>query len=515
MRVLTSEQMKSVEQHAARFGLSYQRMMENAGAACARNIRNIIEKENITGKKIIVVCGKGNNGGDGFVIARKFAENGYNVCILLASGYPGSAEATYMYKLALDLSISTIWLDADKIKAFRTIHNADIIVDAVFGFSFYGNLSDEMQALFSEMNTAKGIRFSVDLPSGVYCDSGYYAKGCFKADYTVAISSLKPAHIMHPACDFCGNIVVASIGIPEDSYSVVSDCAYTYDRSDVKELFPVREATAHKGSFGHLLCICGSKNMPGAAVLCAGAALRSGVGLVTVAFPESAYIPISSKLTEALLMPLEGNESGTLSSDCIKTLEANLHKYDAVVVGCGLGLNDDTVAVVRWIVENARVPVIIDADGINAVATNIDILKGASGKLVFTPHPKEMSRLSGADIQLIMSDTVGSAQCFANKYGVFTVLKSANTIVAAPDIENVYVNSTGNNGLSKGGSGDVLAGIIGGMSAQHFELKDAVTAAVYIHGFAADCVAEKYSRSGMLPSDVIAELKTVYGLFEK
>lgn len=515
MRILTSEQMKAVEKYAADFGMSYQRMMENAGSACARNIRNILERDNITGKKIIVVCGKGNNGGDGFVIARKLAENGYKVCVLLASGYPSSAEATYMYKLALDLSIPTIWFEADRAKAIKTIHSADIIVDAVFGFSFYGNLSEDMEYLFREMNSADGVRFSVDLPSGVYCDSGYYAKNCFKADYTVAISSLKPAHIIHPACDFCGDIIVASIGIPEESFSVASDCAYTYDRSDVRELFPVREATAHKGVFGHVLCICGSRNMPGAAVMCAGAALRSGVGLVTVAFPESAYIPIASKLTETLFWPLAENELGTLSSGCIRELEQNIGKYDSVVIGCGLGLNEDTRAVVKWVVENAHVPVIIDADGINAVAEDIDILQRARCSLVFTPHPKEMSRLVGEDIQVVMSGSVKCALDFAHKHNAVTVLKSANTIVAVPDSNSVYVNSTGNNGLSKGGSGDVLAGIMGGMAAQSFKLRDAVTVAVYIHGLAADSVAEKSSRSGMLPGDVIEELKTIYGIFEK
>ncbi len=515
MRILTSEQMKAVEEYTSKFGMSYQRMMENAGAACARNIRNILERENITGKKIIVVCGKGNNGGDGFVIARKFAENGYKVCILLASGYPGSAEATYMYKLALDLSIPTIWFEADKAKAIKTIKNADIIVDAIYGFSFYGALNEETELLLREMNEADGVRFSVDLPSGVYCDSGYYAKGCFKADYTVAISALKPAHVIHPACDYCGDIVVASIGIPQESYSVVSECAYTYDRSDVTELFPVRETTAHKGNFGHVLCICGSKNMPGAAVMCAGAALRSGVGLVTVAFPESAYIPIASKLTEALLMPLEENVYGTLSSGCIKEIERNIHKYDSVVIGCGLGLNEDTISVVKWVIENAKVPVIVDADGINAVANDIDILQRAKCKLVFTPHPKEMSRLNGDDIQRVMSDSVKCALDFSHKYGVLTVLKSANTVVAVPKSDAVYINSTGNNGLSKGGSGDILAGLMGGMAAQSFMLKDAVTVAVYLHGFAADSAAERSSRSGMLPGDVIQELKTVYRFFEK
>lgn len=515
MRVLTSWQMKSVEQQASLLGLSYQRMMENAGAACARNIRGILEKVNNTGKKVLVVCGKGNNGGDGFVIARKLAENGYGVSILLVSGYPGSAEATYMYKLALDLLIPTIWLDADRERAIRTIHSADIIVDAVFGFSFYGNLTDEMVQLFGEMNNSSAVRFSVDLPSGVYCDSGHFANGCFKADYTIAISALKPAHIMHPACDFCGNIVIASIGIPEESYTVVQNSAFTYDRSEVKELFPVRESTAHKGSFGHLLCICGSRKMPGAAVMCTSAALRSGVGLVTVAFPESAYVPVSSKLTEALLMPLSENRDGTLSADCIADLEKCIGKYDAIVIGCGLGFNEDIAAVVKWVTENARVPVIIDADGINAIAGDIDILKRASCKLVFTPHPGEMSRLIGKDIQSILMNSVGCALEFSEKYGVFTVLKNSNTVVADPESDSIYVNSTGNNGLSKGGSGDVLAGMIGAFAAQSFKLRDAVMAAVYIHGYVADRVAEKTSKTGMLPSDVIAELKTAYGIFER
>ncbi len=515
MRVLNSEEMKLVEQYTAKFGLSYQRMMENAGAACARNMRAVLDRDNITGKKIIVVCGKGNNGGDGFVIARKFAENGYNVCVLLASGYPSSAEATYMYKLILDLSVPTIWFDADKSKAIQTIKNADIIVDAVFGFSFYGNISDEMKLLFREMNSAGGVKFSVDLPSGVYCDSGFCDSGCFRADYTIAISALKPAHIIHPACECCGDIIIANIGIPEESYSVAGDTVYTYDKSKIKALFPTRVTTANKGNFGHVLCLCGSKKMPGAAVLCTKAALRSGAGLVTAAFPESAYIPISSKLTEAILLPLKENSEGTLCEECIEELSQNMKKYDAVVVGCGLGVNEDTKAVVKWLIENSEVPVIIDADGINIVAADINILQGAKSKLIFTPHPKEMSRLIGEDVQLILSDTVSFARNFSQRYGVYTVLKSANTVVAEPGSKGVYLNSTGNTGLSKGGSGDVLAGLIGGLAVQRFSLRDAAVAAVYIHGYTADVVAQRTSKTGMLPGDIIDEFKSVFKYFEK
>ncbi len=515
MRLLNSDEMKLVEQYTAKYGLSYQRMMENAGSACARNIRNIIEKDGGSKRNVVVVCGKGNNGGDGFVVARKFSENGYNVCVVLASGYPGSQEATYMYKLVLDLSIPTVWFDADRMKAIQTIRNADVIVDAIFGFSFYGTIGEDMKVLLNEMSDAKGIKFAVDVPSGVYCDSGYNDPDCFKADYTIAISALKPAHITHPACDCCGDIIIANIGIPEDSYNLVKDSLYTYNKTEVKNLFPVRKATAHKGTFGHLLCICGSKTMVGAPVLAGSAALRSGAGLVTVAFPESAYLPIATKLTEAILMPLPENCEGTLSEKAVDLIVSKLDKFDAIVIGCGMGVNEDTKAVLSAVIENSKVPVIIDADGINIIGSDISILQRANSNLVLTPHPKEMSRLCGMPTEIILSDTVGVARDFSEKQGVYLALKASNTVVTEPGTKRAYVNASGNNGLSKGGSGDVLAGLIGGLAVQDFNLTDAITAAVYIHGHAADIVAERTSKSGMLPSDVVNEFSRVFKFFEK
>ena len=515
MRLLSSDEMKQVEQYTAKYGLSYQRMMENAGAACARNIRNIVENENVSRRNAVIVCGKGNNGGDGFVVARKLAENGYNVSVILSCGYPDSPEATYMYKLVIDSSIPTIWYDADRLKAMQTVKNADIVVDAVFGFSFYGNISEDLKLLIAEMSNSKGIKFAIDVPSGVYCDSGYNDPGCFKADYTIAISALKPAHIIHPSTDCCGDIIIANIGIPEDSYNLVKDSLYTYNKTEVRHLFPERKSDAHKGSFGHLLCICGSRNMVGAAVLSTSAALRSGAGLVTVAFPESAYLPIATKLTEALLMPLCENEEGTLSSECLPKLITSLDKYDAVVIGCGLGVNDDTSAILKAVLENAKVPVIVDADGINIIAKDISILRNAKSKVVLTPHPKEMSRLTGTPTEIIQSDRIGHARKFSEENSVYLALKGSNTVVTEPDSRRTYINASGNNGLSKGGSGDVLSGIMGGFAVQGFRLIDAITAAVYIHGHVADVVADNLSKSGMLPSDIVNELGATLGAFEK
>ena len=514
MRLLKCDEMKQVEKYTSKFGLSYQRMMENAGASCAKNIRSILEKDKSTKKNVAVVCGKGNNGGDGFVIARKFSENGYNVCIILATGYPSTPESEFFYKMATDMSIPTVWYDADSMKAIQTVRVADVIVDAVFGFSFYGTINGSLSLLIKEMSAAKGMKFAIDVPSGVHCDSGFCDKNCFHADYTIAISALKPAHIIHPAADCCGDIIVANIGIPEESFSVVGSSMFTYNSDDVASIFPRRSSVSNKGDFGHLLSICGSRRMPGAAFLAAKAALRCGAGLVTAAFPKSLYQIMSIKLDEALLMPLEENSEGSLSKDCIPYLLENLDKYDAITIGCGLSVNEDTAAVVKAVLENAKVPVVVDADGINIISQNIELLQNAASPVILTPHPKEMSRLISSTVEQVQNDRVFCAENFAKQFGVYVVLKGSNTVVACPDSKNIFINASGNNGLAKGGSGDVLAGMIGSLTAQHFAISDAVCAGVFVHGHCADIVAERLSKTGMLPTDVIDELAGVFAEFE-
>ena len=514
MRLLSCDEMKRVEAHANQFGLSYQRMMENAGAACARNIRSIVEKEQGVRRNVAILCGKGNNGGDGFVIARKLLESGYRVCIILVAGYPGSGEAEYMYKLTAELNVPTVWYEADQPKALQTIRSADVIVDAVFGFSFYGTIKPELAKVFALVNDSDALVFSVDMPSGAYCDSGLCDVNCIRADYTIAVSALKPAHILHPASDCCGDIIIANIGIPEESYAAVGSAMYTYHANEIADRFPKRKFDAHKGDFGHLLCICGSRTMPGAAYMAVKAALRSGAGLVTAAFPQSMYHTMSVKLTEALLLPLEETPAGTLSRGCIPALLRDLNRYDAIVIGCGLSVNDDTAAVLQAVLENADVPVIVDADGINLLSKNIDLLQNAAAPVVLTPHPKEMSRLCRCAVADIQADRTGAARRFAQEQGVYVVLKGSNTVIASPDDPRVYVNVTGNNGLSKGGSGDVLAGMLGAFTAQKLALPDALCVGVYLHGHCADELSQKTSKTGMLPTDVIEALPGVYADFE-
>lgn len=514
MRLLNAEEMRQVEQHASKFGLSYQRMMENAGAACARNIRSILEKGQGGRRNVCVVCGKGNNGGDGFVIARKLSENGYSVTLVLANGYPQSAESVYMYKTALEMTIPTVWFDADKIKSLQTVKNADVIVDCVFGFGFYGTVNEELAVLFSEINRSSATKFAIDVPSGVYCDSGLRAENAIKADYTIAVSSLKPAHVMYPAAENCGSIIVVNIGIPEESFGFVENTLYTYSPREVKALFPERSATGNKGTFGHVMCICGNRNMVGAAYLSTQAALRSGAGLVTVAFPECMYIPLASKLNESLMLPLEANDFGTLSEKCIPTLLEKCEGCDAILIGCGLGVNPDTVKVVDAVISTAKCPVIIDADGINIVATDINMLRKAAVPIILTPHPGEMSRLIKVSVENIQADRIAVAKNFAESYLVTLALKGSNTVVATGGSSKIFVNSTGNTGLSKGGSGDLLAGLIAGFVAQGMTPVKATSAAVYIHGYLGETVSSHGSVRGMLPGDMLDSLPKVLADFE-
>lgn len=515
MRLLSSREMQQVEQYTAKYGLSFQRMMENAGAACARNIRNIIEGKNLQRRSVAVVCGKGNNGGDGFVIARKFSENGYNVSVILAAGYPQSEESVYMYKMVVDLAIPTIWYDADKFKSIQAIKNAEIIVDAVFGFGFYGTVTDELGSLFTEMSRAPGLKFAVDIPSGVYCDSGFCAENCVRADYTIAISSLKPAHVIHPGSDCCGDIIVANIGIPEESYAFLTESMFTYSFNEVKALFNKRNITGNKGDFGHVLCVCGSRNMIGAAVLSVKGALRSGAGLVSAAFPDCAYAPVASQLTESLMLPLKSNLQGTLSVGCLDQLLPALEKADAVLIGCGLGINGDTKEIVREVLANAKCPVIVDADGLNIVSGDIEMIKKATVPLIFTPHPGEMARLIQQPVNAVQSDRMGLTRAFADEHRLTLVLKGSNTLVASPESHAVFVNSTGNSGMSKGGCGDLLAGMIAGFIAQGMPPLQACSAAVYVHGYVGETVSDELSLRGMLPGDMLDALPKTLGAFEK
>lgn len=515
MFVVTSKQMYQAECNAAKRGISFSQLMENAGQACAKIIKKQFNISRESKKDVLVICGKGKNGGDGMVIARKLWEYGADVTVMLACGEPKAQDAMEMFSLVEAAGIDIVRYD-NNLTVLKTLFDrADIIVEAVFGTGFSGTLDHSLSVLAQAANASKAPIISIDVPAGADCDKAFIGGTSFKAEITIAISAYKPIHIMKPYNKFCGKIIVADIGIiPADYRNMDTPPCFILGIGDIKNKLPKRKPVSNKGTYGHALCVCGSMRMTGAAYLSVMGALRSGVGLVTAAFPQTSYAGIAPKLTEPLLLPLEPNFDGTFAFSAMADIIKASKRASALLVGCGIGFNKDTTMLVQNLIKEIKIPMIIDADGINALSTNIDILKEAQAPIILTPHPGEMSRLCGKSIAEIIANPVKTAEEFASKYGVTVVLKTANTVVCNPKTSGIYINTTGNSGLSKGGSGDLLAGIMVSLAAQGMLPFDAAVCAVFLHGLAADAVARNSSMTGMLPSDVMNYLPELFSKFE-
>ena len=515
MFIVTSKQMYNAECNAVDRGISFIQLMENAGQACAKLIKKHFMIEKNSHKKVLVICGKGKNGGDGFVIARALWEHGCDVTVMLACGEPKAKDAIEMFSLVEATSIEIVRYDNNLTVLKPLLNNAQIIVEAVFGTGFSGTLDSSLSVLAQAVNAAEGKVVSIDVPAGADCDKASVQGTAFKADMTIAISAFKPIHIMKPYNQYCGKLAVADIGITNDDFKKINSItSFKLDTSEIRAMLPKRKAVSNKGTYGHALCVCGSMKMTGAAYLAVSGALRTGAGLVTAAFPQSAYPAIAPKLTEPLLLPLEPNFEGTFAFSAMADIIEASKRTNAVLIGCGIGFNKDTTTLVHNLIKEIKSPMIIDADGINALSTNIDILKEAQAPVILTPHPGEMSRLCSKSIAEIIANPVAIAYEFAKKHGVTVVLKTANTVVCSPNANGVYINTTGNAGLARGGSGDLLAGMIVSLLAQGMSPFNASVCGVYLHGLAADIVAEKTSMRGMLPSDVLNCLPELFSKFE-
>lgn len=514
MLIYTCEQMRVIEENADVNGLSYVQMMENAGNACAEKIHSTIVGINGTPKTVAVLCGAGKNGGDGYVISGNLCDRGYAVRLIMTNGYPTAYESKIMYSYLEDKPVLVSDLSQNYDACVSACMGAAAIVDCVFGIGFHGQLDDTVSKFFSDISKSRAKKFAVDIPSGLEGNSGEIKSQCFNADYTLAITCYKPVHILKPASDRCGIISLIDIGIDEKCYEAVSsDVIVSAEHNEIKRFFKPRDPASNKGDYGRLLSVAGSRNMQGAAVMAAQAAVESGAGIVECVFPDAAYSAIASKLTEPLMMPMTSNSDGYLSEDCLSDIIREAEKSTAVLLGCGLGFSEDTVKLVNGILANVKKPIILDADGINAVSLNINILKETSAPLILTPHPGEMARLTGLSVDEIQSNRIKVAKSFAMQYGCVLVLKGSNTVVAGPS-GSVYINRTGNAGMATGGSGDVLAGIISSFVCQSMSLQSATIAGVYVHGLCGDNVQKKYSMHGVTPTKMIGEIAEVLSNFE-
>ncbi len=508
MLILTKEQIRELEDGYVQSGMDHIKLMEAAGNAVGRFIH---EKYGISGKSIAVLCGAGNNGGDGFMAAKKLLENGAKVCALQVDGMPRTPDAIDMYGRAERAGVMIVDCasEEDQEKIDRLISEAEIIVDAIYGLGFHDEMPEPVAELVRKVNLAVAEVVAVDIPSGVSGDSGQIASVCVKANHTVTFTAMKPGHIIFPGAEYCGSVHCVQIGIEESVAEAMAPRVAAVDYQNVRLCFSARKQNTYKGDYGSLLAVCGSYGMVGAAVLAGKAAVQSGVGLVRMVLPESIYPIAAGQLLDAVYYPMKAAEEGTLSiDDCDRILELAA-RQKACLVGCGMGCSADTKEIVGRLILESPVPLVIDADALNVLADDVYLLKEAKSPIIITPHAGEMGRLTNADADTVQKRRLALATEFAAEFGVYVVLKGANTIIAAPDGTS-RVNLTGNPGMAKGGSGDVLAGIIGSLLAQGMSPADACECGVYIHGAAGDRAAEQYSHHAMTPMDIILELPGVF-----
>ncbi len=482
MLVLTKALIQKAEEKAISSGaFSFLELMYNAGISAAKEID---QKFSCNEKKITLVCGNGNNGGDGFVIAQYLSEIGAQVSLLLPLGEPLTDSAKFYFN------------KLSKIKIIDSMpSDTDVIIDAVFGVGLNRAPAPELEELFEQINVQKAVKVSIDIPSGVCADTGIIFSKAIKADYTISFIAAKPCFFLPTSSEYCGIVSICDIGVKTDEYSY---------KTIEKPTLIQRPKNSHKGTFGTALLICGSYGMAGAAILATLACLRSGVGIAKCIVTKGIYSAFTSRIPEAVCLPTSQTRKGTLKAAKINIPEL-CKSSSALLFGCGVGKSRDTEKILESILKYSNIPTVIDADGINLLAGRINLLKKSKAPLILTPHPAEMARLCSLSTKEIEQDRIGITKKFVSEFGCTLILKGANTIVASPDGE-LQFNTTGNSGMATGGSGDVLSGILVSLLAQGYSVKDAALSAVYIHGAAADKALSKKSAEALLPTDFIEEL---------
>nr|WP_319488161.1 NAD(P)H-hydrate dehydratase [uncultured Caproiciproducens sp.] len=506
MKVLTCEQTKKLEKSAVESGISYLELMENAGAAAVRFLR---KKFSMSNRNVAVLCGKGNNGGDGYVAARKLSELGVLVAVVIVDGLPVTDIAKAMFSRLQGTTVKILNYGGSMETIDPVISSSDYIIDAIYGTGFHGCAPDRLIPIFRAVQYSSAAVVSLDIPSGASCDSGAVDGECIKADYTISFSTLKNGHLIQPSQGFCGEVAVAPIGIDANLIGSQKSTFEVTEPSSARFLLKPRDPLSNKGNYGRLLCLCGSDGMAGAAVMSAKAAIRCGAGIVNVALPRTIYPIVASHVVEPIFTLLDYTQDGKILPSSHTALQNALSDASACLIGCGLGQSEEISQTVCELVSSSQIPLIIDADGINILAENINVLKTARVPVVLTPHPGEMARLLKSTAKDVQAHRLEYAGSFAAQYHVILVLKGAGTIIAEPN-GMVHLNPTGNAGMAKGGSGDVLAGMIASFIAQGIEPAKAAVGAVYFHGAAGDRCAEEFSHCAMLPTDLIDMLPRLF-----
>ncbi|MDE0399963.1 MAG: NAD(P)H-hydrate dehydratase [Candidatus Poribacteria bacterium] len=508
MKVVTAAEMRQIDQDTIEgVGIPGIVLMETAGNAIVR----AIEQHYQTRHRIGIFVGKGNNGGDGLVIARQLAHAGREVHLFLVSpvdSFTGEAEINLQIARRLGLQIE-FYGNPETVPT--TLASCELFVDAIFGTGLRDTVRGSIATVIKTLNNFSTPILSVDLPSGLDANTGHPLGTCVRADRTVTIGLPKRGLLVHPGAEFAGKLEVVDIGFPEQVIDAQSIKVNWTTATQASQWVPPRPPASHKGTYGRVLVIAGSTGMTGAAALASEAALRAGAGLVTLATPKHLNPILEGLLPEVMTLALPGTDAGSLSVSATSAILEFAEKTKSVLaIGPGLSQHPDTVRLVHQLIrENQEqalnLKMVVDADGLNALSQVPEIISLLDRETILTPHPGEMSRLTRSSVPSLEADRIRTAQQFASEHNLTLVFKGAPTVTGLAN-GDVWINSTGNPGMATGGMGDVLTGIIAGLMAQGHSSETAAVLGVYLHGLAGDIAAEMSGMHGLIASDV---LKTV------
>ena len=502
MYLVTAEEMREMDRRTMEeFGIPGRVLMENAGRGATDILCSHVK--DITRKKVAIVCGKGNNGGDGFVIARCLAERGVYVVVFLlapARELKGDAKANLDLVQKMGLPLFEITDQDIFLEQRNAMRGYDVWVDAILGTG----ISTPVKGLYGDViefiNQANAFVFAVDIASGLFADTGQCGM-CIKADATATFGFSKVGQAVMPGFRLTGRLHVVDIGIPKSIARAVG-ARHRLVSPELVGPALIRPEHIHKGDLGHLLVVAGSPGKTGAAAMASMSAMRAGTGLVTLAAPQSLCSILEGHVIEAMTAPLAETQDGGVAESARDAIQKLLPGKSALAIGPGLGTNEETGKLVQALILESPVPIVADADALNLIAHNTTILKRAPSPIILTPHPGEMARLTGLSTREVQNDRMGIARKFAQKHNVHLVLKGAKTVVAHPD-GLVCINPTGNPGMASGGMGDVLTGLIAGFLAQGLGPERSARLGVFVHGAAADLLAGNVASVGYLATDVM------------
>ncbi len=506
MRVVTSDEMKYIEKKAEEMGIPTLILMENAAREVLYQVIKFIEERNLFNPKILIVCGRGNNGGDGLALARLLFNKGFNVAAIIIKGNSIlSNDSQTNFNAAKNLGINIV--EFDKLSDIKEkIQEADLIIDALLGTGISRELKDIYLDLVAVINGSGKPVISVDIPSGINACSGKVMGDAIRATKTVALGLFKIGHLVFPGREYCGELCLGDISLPPDSKE---DADFNLIlENEIKKFFKKREPNSHKGSYGHTVIIGGSLGKSGAPLMASVAALKTGSGLVTAVVPYDVSQTFQSTYPEIMTYPVK---------DWLKEADRILDflkDKDALVIGCGLGTGEIEEKFFFKLAENIKLPTVIDADGLNILAKNINILRNMKIKPILTPHVGEMSRLAGLEKASIIEAPHIKAKDFAKSYNCYLILKSATTVLATFE-DRVYFSIFGNPGMATAGSGDVLSGVIGSLLGQGYHTLIAAKMGLTIHGLAGDYAKREKGETSLVATDIIDNIFRIFKKWEE